>query len=72
MRVSLICSRGTALFLSLVVVLGLGLAACSSSGPTSTTSKTPSRAPTFTVPTKSFSSAALGVSFRYPTSWRQG
>jgi hypothetical protein len=64
MRVSL--TRRAAFALSLVAVVGLALAACSSSGPAPTPSTTSSPTPTFAVPTKSFRSAVLGVSFRYP------
>ena len=60
------------------VVFGVGcaflvasaLAACSSSSPISTASKNASPTPVFPVPSKRFSSAALGVSFRYPAAWR--
>ena len=64
--------------LGLALLLGSTLAACSSSGPSSTTSArsstapTPGAAPVFPVPSKNFSSAALGISFRYPAAWRAG
>jgi len=56
----------------LAFLLAAVLAACGSSAPTPT--PTPSRTlgstPVFPVPSRNFSSAALGVSFRYPVAWR--
>ena len=53
-----------------VFLFASGLAACSSSGSGLTPSTTPSPTATFTTPTRTFSSAALGVSFRYPAGWQ--
>jgi len=57
------------LALGLTALLVASLAGCGSPGPIAMTSTTPSPAPTFTMPTRTFSSAALGVSFRYPATW---
>ena len=61
-----VLTLGSALLLSSVAT------ACRSSGSASPTRCATLAPAAFTVPTKSFSSAVLGVSFRYPTSWRRG
>jgi hypothetical protein len=59
-------------FLILAVLVGALSTACACSAPpkSSSTLKSPSPAATFGVATRSFSSAALGVSFRYPAAWQ--
>jgi hypothetical protein len=58
--------------LGLASLLALLLAGCGPPGATpSTASPTPGVNPSFTVPTRSFSSAAMGIAFRYPTGWKR-
>ena len=62
--------RRVVLVVGCAFVLASALAACSTSGPTPKASTSPGRTPASSVPTETFSSAALGVSFRYPAAWR--
>jgi hypothetical protein len=56
--------------LALLAAAVLVIAGCgSTASPSASPSPTPSRV-AFTVPTKTFSSPAMGVAFRYPASWR--